>query len=82
MLALGSVRFLQEAGMVQQHSDVLELALAATQRLGDREAEAQALIALGRLARGSHGNRASIELYQRADDRLPADGDPLVRAMI
>ena len=82
MLALGSGRFLLETGMVQQHRDVLELALAATQRLGDRDAEARVLLALGRLARARQGNRASIELYQRAGDRLPADGDPLARAMI
>ncbi|TCO47186.1 DNA-binding SARP family transcriptional activator [Kribbella antiqua] len=80
MLALGAGRFLREGGHVQQHRLVLDLALAATRQLQDREAEARVLRAIGRLVRGKQGVRPSIELYRLGLDVLPADGDPLVRA--
>ncbi len=81
-LALVVVTYLERRGKIQQQDQVLDLALAAAETLRDREAEARVLHARGRLIRSQRGARPSAEQLRRALDRLPANGDLLLRARI
>jgi len=82
LLALSCSVLLQQRGKVQQQTVVLELALQATQRLGDREAEARVLHATSRLVRGQQGARAAADVLHLAIERLPEDGDRRIRSML
>ncbi|GAB2655101.1 AfsR/SARP family transcriptional regulator [Kribbella swartbergensis] len=82
MLGLCCCVLLQQRGKIQQHTRVLELALEATRRLGDRNAEARILHATARLVRGQQGARAAVDVLHRALERLPEDGDPRVRSQL
>ncbi|GAA1687351.1 BTAD domain-containing putative transcriptional regulator [Kribbella yunnanensis] len=81
-LGLAAVNYLERRGKIQHQERVLELALSAAAALSDREAEARVLHAHGRLIRAQRGGRPSAELLRSALDRLPPDGDLLVRAHI
>ncbi|MFB6719219.1 BTAD domain-containing putative transcriptional regulator [Kribbella sp. NPDC056345] len=81
-LALSVVNYLERRGKIQHQDQVLDLALVAAGTLHDREAEARILLARGRLIRPQRGARPSAEQLRRALDRLPADGDLLLRARI
>ncbi|GAA1687343.1 hypothetical protein GCM10009745_35090 [Kribbella yunnanensis] len=81
-LALAAVSFLTRRGMIQGQDRVLELAATAAQALGDHEAEARVLHTMGRLIRGQRGTHEAIARLQDARDRLPADGDLLLRGQI
>ncbi|MFF1823507.1 BTAD domain-containing putative transcriptional regulator [Kribbella sp. NPDC058245] len=81
-LALATVSYLERRGRIQHQDRVLELALSAAATLSDHEAEARVLHAHGRLIRAQRGGRPAAELLRRALDRLPPDGDLLLRAEI
>ncbi len=81
-LALVSVGHLYVRGMVQHQGRILELALAASEQLDDREAQARVLYVSGQIIRGRKGSRASAAMLQQALDRLPPDGDRLLRGNI
>ncbi|MFK4087931.1 BTAD domain-containing putative transcriptional regulator [Kribbella sp. NPDC020789] len=81
-LALAAVGYLERRGKIQQQERVFGLALAAAAALSDPEAEARVLHAHGRLIRAQLGGRPSAELLRQALDRLPPDGDLLLRAEI
>ncbi|MEV5965328.1 BTAD domain-containing putative transcriptional regulator [Kribbella sp. NPDC051952] len=81
-LALASGNFLERRGKVQQQDLVLELALAAAVQLGDPEVEARVLHTGAGLIRAQRGLRAAADRFRQALDRLPDDGDLLLRAQI
>ncbi|WP_405056494.1 NB-ARC domain-containing protein [Kribbella sp. NBC_01505] len=81
-LGLAVVSYLERRGKIQQQDRVFDLALAAAETLGDREAQARVLHARGTLIRAQRGARPAAEQLRHALDRLPEDGDLLLRARI
>ncbi|WP_405056493.1 tetratricopeptide repeat protein [Kribbella sp. NBC_01505] len=81
-LTLAAVGHLYVRGRLQHQERILELALTAAEQLDDREAQARVLYVSGQIIRGRQGSRASADQLQHALDRLPADGDLLLRGNI